>query len=842
MSYRTEPVSPALGDGYCMYQGAYIISGQSNLDPGWDKYFPPGCVVGLDFETSGLGEITGNDYGASRWEPRCLTLASHAGEKPVVRVLDPRDERHREIARSIIERASELLIHNAPFDVPLIIQLGLSDIEVVEKVTDTLTLARLAFPGSRHRRDLTTLVEKFLKWQTHADNFGGDFFRITDIDSASYALSAAADTLVLEPLRTALVAYTREFLTTARNGFESGWLLDDGTGPRSAARLIEKVLIAHRVMLRATAHGYALDTDFARRYASEFEDIKDGLEHLMRLAHLGLDRRTTDNNLEKKWLAAYEVYFAATVQVYRQWVASGVEPDPAELDRLRQIPVREAHPFIDGVNQAVEIARGIGMLATKAERDRAEDKNDEFELPTATPADFAHVGIPDHEVASVSTPGAAAWAEAFAKKLPKRAPKTPPVYDFGTPTPAQVAVAVVALERLPEVELMEVAEHNPRPKVWATRQWHTGELIPEVSAWLDEWADIRDRPAMSLSHWLTRFGNLDKDFPLGSDSRPVTDKKELGGLRKKNRLVDAFITYQEQQRVLDAYLGKVEDMRSPVTGRIHPQIPVLGAATTGRMSAGTPPVQQFPGDARQMILADDPQGWVSIDWTSVEPMIAAYASGETSLVHTVLSGDDVYVPIAKAAGLTPPDLYGQEAKDHPGRKKAKTVLLALLYGNGAASLAHNLGVSIEEAKEIKAQVLQAVPRVVEWTDRLRNTAERNGMLVTAGGRVLEVAYDPFDKSYKGYQAQNYFHQGTGADLLMDTLVELHSKGLAHCVRLAMHDELVVDARYADEVAYAMEHSGGCLEAMFGVSQIYPDIADIRFPTDSNPLPERWLYV
>lgn len=32
----------------------------------------------------------------------------------------------------------------------------------------------------------------------------------------------------------------------------------------------------------------------------------------------------------------------------------------------------------------------------------------------------------------------------------------------------------------------------------------------------------------------------------------------------------------------------------------------------------------------------------------------------------------------------------------------------------------------------------------------------------------------------------------------------------------------------------MEHSGGFLEAVFGVSKIYPDIADTRFPDRFQP--------
>jgi DNA polymerase-1 len=131
--------------------------------------------------------------------------------------------------------------------------------------------------------------------------------------------------------------------------------------------------------------------------------------------------------------------------------------------------------------------------------------------------------------------------------------------------------------------------------------------------------------------------------------QPSAERDELKKI-KEHPLVAAHLTYTEIRKNRADYLDKLLDY-ARFDGRVHPQLHILGAGSTGRMSAGDPPVQQFPDTARQMVLADDQNGWVSIDWTAVEPMVAAYTSGQLDLSRAVVGGADTYVPVARAAGL-----------------------------------------------------------------------------------------------------------------------------------------------------------------------------------------------
>lgn len=320
-------------------------------------------------------------------------------------------------------------------------------------------------------------------------------------------------------------------------------------------------------------------------------------------------------------------------------------------------------------------------------------------------------------------------------------------------------------------------------------------------------------------------------------------------------LVKAHRSVAEINKVRKDYLDKMRDFIAS-DGRMHPQVTCL-AAVTGRMSAGDPPIQQFPLDARPMILADDPGGWVSIDYSAVEPLVAAYSSGQLDLAYEIVYGGDAYVPIAKLSGLMPQDLDMETAKNHPGRKKAKTVFLGLLYGTGSAKLATQLGIEdiiitdsgrpfSKQAQALKDQVLAGIPEIGKWMDTLRNTANQHGMTMTAAGRIANVDSDPITGEYKGYQAQNYFHQGSAYDLLADAIAEIHRQGWGGHVRFAIHDELVVTAEASEAVQHIMRNTAPSLDrfligsaearrAVFGTEKF-------EFPIDAHPLPHHWMKV
>lgn len=68
------------------------------------------------------------------------------------------------------------------------------------------------------------------------------------------------------------------------------------------------------------------------------------------------------------------------------------------------------------------------------------------------------------------------------------------------------------------------------------------------------------------------------------------------------------------------------------------------------------------------------------------------------------------------------------------RSSAKSILLGICYGRGAASIAEQIGKSTKEAQQIIDKFYAAFPTVKEWSDKTVEFAKKNGYVETWYGR------------------------------------------------------------------------------------------------------------
>ncbi|AXN53332.1 DNA polymerase I [Mycobacterium phage Thonko] len=281
-----------------------------------------------------------------------------------------------------------------------------------------------------------------------------------------------------------------------------------------------------------------------------------------------------------------------------------------------------------------------------------------------------------------------------------------------------------------------------------------------------------------LVNYLDSIGELPQPWPRTPTGKLKATKADLDGL--DHPLAAAQRHLASTDKVL-GYLEKVVRQAS-VTGRCHPQVGVLGASATGRMSYSSPELQQFPKEARA-IIADDGVGLTSIDWSQIEPVTMAAMARDAEFVAGYERGDDLYEPIMRAAGVD--------------RDIAKRVLLGTMYGLGIAKLAAQIGHTDESAAQIRRQMFSAMPRCEAWMSKAMTVAETHGVVITAGGRIL-----PVDPGFE-YKAVNYAIQGSAYDVLAHTIEAMEAAGIADDIYLAMHDELVVATPVADEAQRIM---------------------------------------
>lgn len=298
--------------------------------------------------------------------------------------------------------------------------------------------------------------------------------------------------------------------------------------------------------------------------------------------------------------------------------------------------------------------------------------------------------------------------------------------------------------------------------------------------------DPDGRPSVvkgSILAMLHASGRIPSSWPRLQNGALSTDKRWMSKLEGQP-LVAAAVRMLEAQRFIKDYTGGT--LRLTHQGRVRPQVSVL-AAVTGRMSYSQPAIQQFPGPVRRMFAFDRPA--TSFDWSSIEPVVVG------NLARADMSGFeaglDIYMPVAERARVT--------------RSEAKTVLLALLYGQGVPGLALRLNVSEQEARRISEAVKSAMPEITALIRKVRAYGDRFGMVQTISGRIapLERDYRSGGNAFTGYLGVNYLVQGSGYDLLAEAIYAMHQRGIAGHLLLALHDELVVGSEVADEVERIM---------------------------------------
>ncbi|AYD82052.1 DNA polymerase I [Mycobacterium phage Saguaro] len=230
-------------------------------------------ALAADIETPGLD---------NSFTINCVTAAWRMpGARAVTAVLlDPaRDEVAHDACRDLFDHAGALIFHNAAFDIPPLFHAQLIDHPGINRVIDTVVLARYAMPEPPpfgQSKKLEALATKFLGW---ADSTGGmerafkaagyrtqqSGYEGMDIDSPIYRYGAMADTvatLALEPvLRQACIDWSLDHPFVNSYGAAS-------TPAEALAKLAIQETV-HRVMLRRSAVGLAVDRDYLDRYAEQ---------------------------------------------------------------------------------------------------------------------------------------------------------------------------------------------------------------------------------------------------------------------------------------------------------------------------------------------------------------------------------------------------------------------------------------------------------------------------------------------------------------------------------------------------------------------------------------------
>lgn len=245
-------------------------------------------------------------------------------------------------------------------------------------------------------------------------------------------------------------------------------------------------------------------------------------------------------------------------------------------------------------------------------------------------------------------------------------------------------------------------------------------------------------------------------------------------------------------------------------GRIHTSFHQLrsddGGTVSGRFSSSNPNLQNIPirdpelGPlTRSIFLPEMDRWWLKYDWSQIEFRLAIHHAARLKLY-----GADVVVNQYHTDPTTDYHAIVAALTGLP-RAQAKSINFGIIYGLGIASLANQLGITVEEAKKIYGEYLRRVPFVGKLRQMAMDAASKFGFITTLSGRMRhfnmwERNGEFFPHRVPGAQrafthkALNARLQGDAADIMKTAMVQAWEAGvfaedMLAAPHLTVHDEL-----------------------------------------------------
>jgi DNA polymerase-1 len=286
---------------------------------------------------------------------------------------------------------------------------------------------------------------------------------------------------------------------------------------------------------------------------------------------------------------------------------------------------------------------------------------------------------------------------------------------------------------------------------------------------------------------------------------PSTDAEVLEELATQGHAVPKLLLeYREVSKLLSTYVETLPAEVNPATGRIHTSFNQIGAAT-GRLSSTDPNLQNIPvrslrgEEIRRGFVPRDGCRFIVADYSQIELRLLAHLSEDPAFVEAFRAGGDIH---RQTAAL----IFGvaQESVTPEQRARAKTINFATIYGQGAHSLARQLGIGHDEAQRFIDDYFARFAGVRGFLDRTIAEARRRGWVETILGRRRYIP-ELRDKNHNirafgERTAKNSPLQGSAADLIKVAMIRVSDalrRAYAAKLLLQVHDELVVEAPLAE---------------------------------------------
>lgn len=256
----------------------------------------------------------------------------------------------------------------------------------------------------------------------------------------------------------------------------------------------------------------------------------------------------------------------------------------------------------------------------------------------------------------------------------------------------------------------------------------------------------------------------------------------------------------------------------------------LHGTTSGRLASKNPNLQNVVRDKRikkQFTVSHPENVLIQVDQKQSEGRVI------TTLAHDEYLASIFRDPARDIFNELTEQIYGS-VWNKEERVKIKSVFYGLSYGRGAASIGTELGIPIEESRELLANFKALIPATVSWQASITHKILAGEDLTTSFGRKRSFwLITDQNRADVINEALSFLPQSISSDITLTALIKLQPRlhNLA-VIRLTIHDALIVECKEkdADEVTSIIN------EEMTAAGRAFTDY--VPFVVDAS-IGKRW---
>ena len=299
-----------------------------------------------------------------------------------------------------------------------------------------------------------------------------------------------------------------------------------------------------------------------------------------------------------------------------------------------------------------------------------------------------------------------------------------------------------------------------------------------------------------------------------------TNVDELERLAEEHEVARLILSYRSLAKLKSTYTDALPKLVENATGRIHTSYN-QAVTNTGRLSSSEPNLQNIPvrtdegRKIRRAFIAPEGSLLLSADYSQIELRVLAHLSEDRVFCDAFARDEDIHTRTASEVFGLFPEMVTPEM-----RRQAKTINFGVIYGQGAFSLAKQLGVARRVAEEFITNYKERHSGAMVFLDACVRIAEEKGYVTTILGRRLPIpdigSANGNVRAFAQRNAINYPIQGSAADIIKQAMVNVFARirreGLKSRLIMQVHDELVFEVPEEEKVVleklvrHEMEHA------------------------------------